>query len=98
MTGASRLWRKKLKKISEVERISHAHESVGVTVRMAILSNTTYKSNAFPIKIPAQFFTDLLERGILKVIWKSKKPRIVKRKYLFNKTFLEVSSSTTEQW
>ena len=65
MARASSLWRKKLK-ISEDGKISHAHGSVGLTVKMSNLTKkqSTDSFSAMPIKIPMQFFTDL-EKTIL---------------------------------
>jgi hypothetical protein len=42
---------------------------------MAILPKTRF--NTVPIKIQTRFFKDI-EKAILKFIWKSKKPRIMK--------------------
>jgi hypothetical protein len=46
-------------------------ESVGLTVKIAILLKPIYRFNAIPIKIPTQFFIDL-ERAILNFSWKQK--------------------------
>jgi hypothetical protein len=44
---------------------------------MTIQSKIIYRLNTTPIKIPTQFFKDM-ERAILKFVWKSKNPTIVK--------------------
>jgi hypothetical protein len=65
---------KKLKKISKDGKISHAHGSEILMVKMAFLLKTIHRFNAIPIKSPTQIFTDL-ERTILHFICKKKKPR-----------------------
>jgi hypothetical protein len=51
MTRTSILWRKKARKTSEDGKISHAHRSKGLTVKMAILPKAIYRFNAILIKI-----------------------------------------------
>jgi hypothetical protein len=82
-----------LKRISKDGKTSHAHGSVRLTVKMAILSKATHRVNANIIKIPTQFFADL-ERAILNFMYKTKqnniptnkqtKPRVTKT-ILYNK-------------
>ena len=43
---------------------------------MSVLPNLIYKFNAIPFKIPASYFV-VIDKLILKLIWRDQSPRIV---------------------
>ena len=46
-------------------------------VKMTVLSNTMYRFNAIPMKLPMAFFTELEQKNS-QFVWKHKSPRTAK--------------------
>ena len=55
-------------------------------LKITVLPKTIYRVNAFPIKLPMAFFTELQQK-ISQLLWKHKSPQIAKanlKKIFFN--------------
>jgi hypothetical protein len=78
MTRTSRLLRKEIKEdLRRWEDLPCLWIGRFNIVKMANLPKAVYRFSTTPIKILAQFFTEI-ERTFLKLIWNNKKLRIVK--------------------
>ena len=47
-------------------------------MKMTILLKAVYRLNAFPIKLPRAFYTELEQKKMSQSIWKHERPQIVK--------------------
>ena len=62
-----------------MERYSHTGKGKLNIVKMSVLLNLMYRFSAMPIKITSNYFM-YVEKGILNLLWRGKRPRIDKTK------------------
>ena len=68
--------KKKKNKLNIRRDIPYSWADILNLVKMSALPKLIYRVNPIPIKIPVSYFVDITKM-ILKLIWRSKRPRIV---------------------
>ena len=74
--GKTLMNKKKKNKLNIWRDIPYSWADILNLVKMSALPKLIYRVNPIPIKIPVSYFVDITKM-ILKLIWRSKRPRIV---------------------